>query len=118
VSNSTPIRLVVQGLGSVPSFKNSKMLTRGRLITDPKKQKWMDACIASFESQLRSELRTRGIATTTGPIPPSRIASLLPLDDSRKWIPEHCVRTLLVSKGSEGAELVIAVHEGSDGTER
>ena len=112
MSNSTPINLAVYGIGHVPSFKNSKLLTRGRLITDPKKQEWMEWCIQSFVSQLRSALQTRGIATTTGPIPLSKIASLLPLDDSRKWIPEHSVSTRLVSKGSEGAELVIENHEG------
>ena len=114
MNNSQSIKLVVGGIGNVPSFKNSKMLTRGRLITDPKKQAWMERCIQSFESQLRSAFQTRGIATTTGPIPLSRIALLLPLDDSRKWIPRHCVNTRLVSKGSEGAELVIEPNEGAD----
>lgn len=112
MSNSKSIKLVVQGISSVPSFKNSKMIARGRLITDPKKQAWMEKCIQSFVSQLRSEFQTRGIATTTGPIPLSKIALLLPLDDSRKWIPRHCVSSRQVSKGSEGAELVIEANEG------
>lgn len=107
--NSPPIKLVVLGLSHVPSFKNGKMLARGRLITDPKKQAWMNQCIASFESQLRSEFRTRGIAITTGQSALSLIASLLPLDDSRKWIPQHSASTLQVSKGKEGAEITIEV---------
>lgn len=112
MSNSQSITLAVGNIGHVPTFKNSKMIARGRLITDPKKQAWMDRCIDSFVYQLRSAFQTRGIATTTGPIPLSRIASLLPLDDSRKWIPSHSVNTRLVPKGQEGAELVIEVYEG------
>ena len=102
-----PIVLEIQGLDHVPSFKNGKMWTRRGPITDPKKQKWMNKAVASIESQLRSELATRGIGTTTGPLAPSLIASLLPLDDSRKWIAEHSASTLLVSKGNEGASITI-----------
>ena len=107
MSKSPPIRLSIRGLGSAPSFKNSKMIARGRLITDPKKQKWMERCTLSFEHQLRSEFRTRGIEITTGPSALSLIALLLPLDDSRKWIPEHSVNTQQVSKGEEGADILI-----------
>jgi hypothetical protein len=103
-----PIHLQIRGLGHCPSFKNSKMLTRGLLITKPEYQKWMKAAIASIESQLRFELATRGIGTTTGRIAPLQIAQLLPLDDSRKWIPDHCVHTQLVSSESEaGADITI-----------
>lgn len=104
---SQPIRLSIRGLLHCPSYKNSKMLARGRLITDPKKQKWMDRCVLSFEFQLRSEFQTRGIEITTGPSALSLIASLLPLDDSRKWIPEHSASTLPVCKGEEGADILI-----------
>lgn len=67
----------------------------------------MEQAVASFESQLRLELAMRGIEITTGLSALSQIALLLPLDDSRKWMPAHSVSTLLVSKGQEGCDLVI-----------
>ncbi len=76
-------------------------------MTKPETQHWMDAVILSFESQLRSALAMRGIATTTGLSALSQIASLLPLDDSRKWMPAHCVSTQLVPKGQEGCDVAI-----------
>lgn len=106
--------LKVQGLEHVPSFKNSKEIIPGKngrrsmLITKPERQKWMEHAIASFTSQLRSLLATSATGTTTGPIPLSRIVLSLPLDDSRKWIVSHFVRTQLVSKGSEGAVIEIS----------
>jgi len=106
-TSANAIKLSLKGLGHVPSFKNSKMLSRGNLITAPKKQKWMQRAIRNIESQLRYAFRTRGIEITTGPSALCSIASLVPLDDSRKWIPTHSVSTLLVSKGEEGADIVI-----------
>ena len=105
--------LKVEGLDHVPSFKNSKQIIPGKngrrsmLITKPERQQWMERVIQSFVYQLRSEFQTRGIETTTGPSALSLIASLLPLDDSRKWIPEHSVSTRLVKKGEEGAVIKI-----------
>lgn len=100
------IRLVVKGF-HVPSFKNSKMLTRGRLITKPEYQQLMKQITQAFECQLRSWFQTNGIETGTGRTALLRIASLLPLDDSLKWIAEHCVKWQRVSKGNEGAELKV-----------
>lgn len=80
---------------------------RPSLITKPEYRKWMDRAIRSFEFQLRSALATRETGTSTGPLPLSSIALWLPLDDSRKWIPEISVSTLLCSKGDEGADIVI-----------
>ena len=77
------------------------------LITKPERQEWMENAIASFTSQLRSELVMRGIVTTTERIPLSKIVSLLPLDDCRKWIPSFSVTTQLVSNGNEGADITI-----------
>jgi hypothetical protein len=112
-SSGATLTLSVRNLGHVPSFKNSKEIVPGKkgrrsmLITKPERQKWMKDAVESFTSQLRSALAMRGIATMTGPIPLSKIASLLPLDDSRKWIPSHSVVTLLVSKRNEGATIEI-----------
>jgi hypothetical protein len=104
---SPPFRLVVQGISSVPSFKNSKMLARGRLITDPKKQKWMDRCIQSFLSQLCSGFRTTAIETQTALCPPCWIASCMPFDDSVKHIKRIEVTVVKVPKGEEGAEIIV-----------
>lgn len=94
-------------MGHVPSFKNCKQIMRKRLVTKPEIQEWMENATASFESQLRSALATIGIETTTGRIQLSSIASFMPLDDSRKWIPSHSVLTQLVSKGEEGVDILI-----------
>lgn len=106
-SPAQPIKLSIKGLGEICSFKNSKLLARGRLITDPKKQEKMDRYIQSIKSQLYSELRTRGIAISTGCSPQSLIASFMPLDDSRQWIPEIHVSCVDVEKGEEGCDILI-----------
>lgn len=103
----TCVTIAIEGLGHVPSFKNSKLLSRGRTITKPEYQEWMDRVVRSIGSQLRSEFQTRGIEITMGPSALSLIASLLPLDDSRQWIPEHSVTTQCVSPGQEGAVVKI-----------
>lgn len=103
----TSVTLTIEGLGHVPSFKNSKLLTRGRTITKPEYQAWMERAVRSIVSALRSEFQTRGIEITMGPSALSSIACLLPLDDSRQWIPEHSVTTQCVSPGQEGAVVKI-----------
>ena len=100
-------RLVVQGLGHCPSFKNSKMLARGRMITDPKKQRWMGRCIQSFLSQLCSGFRTTAIETQTALCPPCWIASCMPFDDSVQHIKHIEVTVVKVPKGEEGAEILV-----------
>lgn len=101
------IRLSVNRLGHVPSFKNNKMLARGRLITDPKKQEWMEQCIRSIESQLRSVYQTIDTGTLTGLSLPCWIASSLPHDDSVQWISSLRVEVVTVEAGQEGAEIVV-----------
>lgn len=96
--------ILLQFLGKeIPSFKNTKMITRGRLITDPRKQIVMDQIATAFEFQLRCAIPHLVTQTLTEQQRLSLIASLLPLDDSRKWINELCVRWLQVPKGKEGA---------------
>lgn len=107
MTGSPPIKLVVKGLGDVPSFKNSKMLTRGRLITDPKKQQWMERCTKAFESQLRTWFQAAGIEISTEPTALSRIASLVPLDDCLHWIRPGSQDWHVVSKGEEGAVVTV-----------
>ncbi|HEU4345894.1 MAG TPA: hypothetical protein VFU31_30450 [Candidatus Binatia bacterium] len=119
------IRLEIRGVDNIASFKNQKQIislpikgsqkckecgkrdVRPMLITKPERQQQMKSITESLESQLYSALATTGLEITMAPIPLSKIASLLPLDDSRQWIPELCVSTLLVAKGEEGADITI-----------
>lgn len=101
------IKLVVTGLGHVPSFKNGKMMARGRLITDPKKQKWMQKAAASIESQLSSLSLIAEAVTPTGQSPRSWTLSCLPLDDDLEWIGVTCGSWRRVRRGAEGFELLI-----------
>lgn len=103
----TPILLVVSGMGHVPSFKNNKLLTRGRLITNPRNQAWMEAVADAFASQLLCWFQTTGIEILTEQQALSSIATLVPLDDSLAWIGELSVNWRHVPKGMEGAEIVI-----------
>jgi len=96
----------IKGLGHVPSFKNSKMIARGRLITLPKRQKWMERAIRLIASQLRYASVIAGGATSTGRSPLSLTVSL-PLDDSCDWIPEIRVVRQRVPAGQEGARVII-----------
>lgn len=106
-ASSSAIRLTIQGLGHVPSFKNNKMLARGRIITDPKKQKWMSKCEASLESQLRSIYQTTELAMPMARSLRSWIACVTPRSDSVRHIPILSVTVVKVKKGEEGCEIVI-----------
>lgn len=108
-SPRAPICLKIRNLGHVPSFKNMKRMWKGKLVTDPDAAAWMNETIKSLAFQLRCELATRGIEITTGLSALSSIAWFVPLDDSRKWISQHSARTLLVSKGDEGADITIEI---------
>lgn len=100
------IELVVKNQGSVISFKNNKMIAKGRLITDPKKQKWMRRCIQSFASQLSCITQTTYAGMLTErPAPSSTV--LFPLDDSWQWIPQLIVIAERCAKGDEGATITI-----------
>lgn len=101
------VKIGVKGLGEIPSFKNTKMITRGKLITDPKKQKRMERITRAIEYQLRCALLIDETGTVMECIPPSKIVSSLPLDDSLAWIGSHSVNWRRVKKGDEGFELCI-----------
>ena len=106
-SMSAKIVLRIRGLSHVPSMKNSKMLTRGKLITKPEYQKWMERCIQSFESELRYLCRTKRDVTETEPPQLCSIASLNQFDDSVHWIPEIDIRVQTVPKGEDGAIITL-----------
>lgn len=88
-------------------MKNSKMITRGRLITKPETQKWMQQCETAFELQLRSLYQTTVDAMLTAHKLRFWIQSVMFLDDSVKWIPEINMAVKFVPKGQEGAEIII-----------
>ena len=102
-----PLTLSIRGVGHVPAFKNGKMMARGRLITHPEKQKWMDGAARSIASQLSSMFPTTATETQTGPQAPSLILTSLPLDDSLAWIGFPLGDWQRVKKGEEGADIII-----------
>jgi hypothetical protein len=108
-----PLQLVIRGLGHVPSFKNQKSIMRNHATgkpfigTKPERKEWMQKAIQSIESQLRSAFLTMPTGTLTALSLPSWIASSLPLDDSRQWIPEMEIKVELVEPGKEGAVIQI-----------
>lgn len=107
--NTSPVVLWISGLGHVPSFKNSKMIARGRLITHPKKRKFMDKATQSLRSQLKCLSATGGGAIST--VPPAQSLTVLfrqlPKDDSWQWIPEIHVKGTKCKKGAEGARITV-----------
>ena len=101
------IILHVNGVGHIPSKKNNKFLTRGRLITKPEYQKVIKKIIDGFVSELLSGSAIIGAGM---PMDASRrfwIASQLPEDDCWTWIPEITVKGLPCPKGMEGATIEI-----------
>jgi hypothetical protein len=109
-SGETPIStllLVVKGIGPPPAFKNTKMLTMGKLITDPKKQAWMKKAQASFESQLLFKCPTDENGTVTAASLRSWIASAVPRKDSNRFLIACSWRFMQVPKKLSGAVLLI-----------
>lgn len=105
-----PVKLTVQGLGHVPSFKNHKrIITRPnpRLMTRPEVQEWMDKAAASIESQLISLYQIAEAVTPTGQSLQSWIQSSMPLDDDLVWIGVPSGNWRRVKPGEEGFEIII-----------
>jgi single-stranded DNA-binding protein len=103
LSPPTPIRIEIVGLGPVPSFKNSKLITRGRLITSPAKQQWMERCIRLIESQLSIAFPIAAGETPGAWRKRLRTAWCLPLDDSLAWMIPGSQSVEIVEPGKEGA---------------
>lgn len=83
------------------------MLTRGKLITHPTKQKVMQQIIRDFESQLRSLSQTTDNVTSTVRLAQCLIALSERFDDSRQWMPDIRALAHETSKGQEGANIDI-----------
>lgn len=111
----TRIALAVRHQGHIPSFKNNKRAVmiktahseRFGVVTKNSTRKWMKNCIRSFELQLFSSTVTTAQGMLTAHSRHSLIASSVPADDSRQWIPEIHVRCIEVPEGEEGAEIII-----------
>lgn len=104
------MKLSVQGLGHVPSFKNHKRIItnpKPRLITKPAHHEWMDKAAASIESQLISLYQIAEAETPTGQSLQSWIQSSMPLDDDLVWIGVPCGNWRRVKLGEEGCEITI-----------
>lgn len=78
--------LRIKGIGPVPAFKNSKMLTKGKLITNPRKQKWMKQAEDIIASGLLSSFRTSANEMVTAARLRSWIASSIPANDSCRYL--------------------------------
>jgi hypothetical protein len=106
-TNENVIRLVIAGLGHVPSYKNRKLMCRGKLITDPAKKEWMERAIRSIEFQLHGMFPTA--AGVMRVVCPKRLptALCLPLDDSWEWMIPGQQNVKRVALGSEGCEITI-----------
>lgn len=107
MSENNLIVLRITGLENVPSFKNGKMLTRGRLITHPKKKLWMERAIRLIESQLHGLFPTEEGAMRGECQKPLPTVSFPLFDDSMDYmIPGH-QDVQRVPKGEEGCIITI-----------
>lgn len=77
------------------------------LVTEARTKKWMEKCIQDFVLQLTCATPTIDGATLMAPHPRSLIASSVPADDSRQWIPELIIRESNCEPGEEGATITI-----------
>ena len=104
--------LTVQGK-QIPSKKNRHYCSvpkpgrRARVLMDEKIKKRLEAITRDFVFQLLSESQTTAPTMQTGCSRLSWIASLMPGDDSWKWVPDLTVHCEKVAKGQEGCEITI-----------
>lgn len=128
--------LELKGIGTIPSFKNNKMIIppsskqiqmaldmgdlkaakaalkafRGKrplMITKPEYQAVMNRMISSIASQLRSAFRTAAGPTCPESSIRSWIASYVPQDDCWTKIPDIVIKGELCAPGEEGATITI-----------
>jgi hypothetical protein len=95
------VKLRVEGLGHVPSIKNSMYA-----IVQKENRSWKSAAVAGFVSQLVCSCPTTSGATLTAEQLHSLIASL-PHDDNWRIVSELHINCRRVPKGQEGAEITI-----------
>ena len=105
MSNTSPV-VRLKAFGNIVTQKNHKMLSRGRLITDPKKQAIAKAITEGFVSQFLCGSATEGAGILTEAQRLS-LTALWPRDDCWTCVPELHVTARLVPKGQEGADITI-----------
>jgi hypothetical protein len=106
------LRVSLYGLGHVPAFKNRKWAAikpdgSARVVKDLKVQKRMEAIIRDLLSLFISASQTNERGTSMACSRQSLIASYLPGDDSRHWIPRILVECTDVTPGYEGVDITI-----------
>jgi hypothetical protein len=106
-NSSSPIRLTIRGLGHVVSFKNNKVIGKGRLFTKPSYREWMRKCTDSFALQFICAYRTTERGMPMARSLPSWTACVAPYNDSVRNIPEQHVYVEIVPNGEEGADILI-----------
>jgi len=109
--------LILEVKGSIPSFKNNKMLLtkmpsgrpldRPLLITKPEYQKRIAEIEDSFVSQLLCAFQTDDGQTLTGSSLRCAIALSVPEDDCWTQVPEIHFRGEPCARGQEGATVLI-----------
>jgi hypothetical protein len=105
--HAEPVRLVIRNLGPMFNFKNSKLLTRGKTITDPELKKRMQAIVQSLELQLRCAIQTIGDETRTD-ARQRFLTHSLPQDDCWTCIPDLRVLSQLATDESDvGCDILI-----------
>ncbi len=113
VDTPSKVRVSLYGHGNIRSFKNHKQLIPAgkgrpaRLITDKGKQKQMDGIIRDLLSLFISASQTNADGISMACSRQSLIASYLPGDDSRQWIPRILIECTDVELGDEGVDLTI-----------
>lgn len=93
----------------MPSFKNNKMIlwSQKRIITDPKKQAWMEKAINSLISQLRGMFPTEEGVMRGECQKPLPTVSFPLFDDSMDYMIPGKQERKFVLKGQEGCEITI-----------
>jgi hypothetical protein len=116
------IRIFIQGLGPVPSFKNKKRIVLNKatgkpfLATESKTKRWMKQAVESIASQLRSTCQIREGGTTPECLKRFAMQSL-PLDDNWQELEIGHVHTKLCPPGKEGAIVTLQPVEPARTTE-
>lgn len=101
------VKLVVRGIGHVPSIKNSF-----HSIVDPKNREWKRRCVALFVSQLFCAMPMEEFETWTLDSQPFWTALLKQspeFDDNWKVINQIVLSGVKVEKGQEGLEITITL---------
>src|SRR5947208_1736386 len=107
------LRVSLSGHGNIRSFKNKKRIIPGRngkppqLVTEGPTAKQMEAIIRDLLSLFISASQTDANGISTACSRQSLIASYLPGDDSRHWIPRILVECTDVTPGYEGVDITI-----------